>query len=218
MQSEQVERPYFSVVICTWNRAHLLPRALDSLIAQTERSWSVVVVDDASTDATAEVLQTYQNVLHAMVIRRHAHNRGTAAARNSGIMAAQGRYVTFLDSDDAYDSNHLAERRALIDSLPNLHIIHGGVRVVGDPMVIDKDNPSRLIHVDECVVGGTFVIHRDVFEAIGYFREDLRYADDAEFFKRAETAGLNIGRCTVPSYVYYRDGHDQLTLTGSSLS
>lgn len=205
------KHPFFTVIVCSWNRAHLLPRAFDSLLAQTEFDWEVVVIDDASDDNTAEVVQKYEAELPAVLLIHHPIQRGTAAARNSGITHANGKYVTFLDSDDAYTPTHLKLRRRFLQAHPSVQFLHGGVTVVGDPFVIDKDNPKAKILVADCVVGGTFVIRRDVFNTVGLFNEELNYADDADFYARAVAKGIQTGVISDATYVYYRDVEGQLT-------
>ena len=205
-------RPFFTVIMCTFDRADLLPRAVASLQAQTEPDWELVIVDDASTDGT-------ENVANAMIdddprisyVRRPA-NGGTAAARNTGVEAAKGLFVTFLDSDDEYAPDHLATRKQMLVENDHVLFLHGGVEVIGDPWVVDKDDPSRKIHVDDCVVGGTFVIRRDVLQALGPFPEGT-YADDALYHERATTAGITIAKTDHPSYRYYRNVPGQVTTT-----
>lgn len=205
------KRPFFTVIVCTWNRAHLLPRAFDSLLTQTEADWEVVVIDDASNDNTSQVVQKYEAELPAMQYSLHHTQQGTAAARNSGIAHANGEYITFLDSDDAYKSNHLELRRQFLQAHPSVQLLHGGVTVVGDPFVIDKNNPNAKILVADCVVGGTFVIRRDVFNSVGLFNNQLHYADDADFFARAVAMGIQTATISDATYVYYRDVEGQLT-------
>ena len=203
-------RPFFSVIICAFDRAGLLPRALDSLLAQSEQDWEAVVVDDGSTDATPEVVQNYADRDPRIRLVQHAENRGVSAARNTGIENSSGLFVTFLDSDDEYAPDHLASRHAMLLDNDSVRLLHGGVKIIGDPFVIDKDDPSRKIHLDECIIGGTFVVRRDVFEEVGGFG-DVQYADDTLFFERAAEAGIPIMQTDHPSYIYYRNVPDQLT-------
>jgi glycosyltransferase involved in cell wall biosynthesis len=204
-------QPFFSVVVCTWNRAHLLPRALDSMLAQTEGSWEVLVVDDGSTDGTGGVVQKYVEADPRFRYLEQESRGGVANARNQGAQAARGTYITFLDSDDAYTPTHLALRHAYLAAHPHVELLHGGVEIIGDPYVPDKDEPSRLIHLSECVVGGTFVIHRDVFQKVGWFDASKLYADDADFFERTVSAGITTAYINEPTYRYFRNVEGQLT-------
>jgi len=204
--------PFFTVIMCTYNRADLLPRAVASLQAQTERDWELVVVDDASSDHTEAQVTELRAADTRIRYVQHDVNRGTAAARNTGIAVARGLFVTFLDSDDEYAPDHLATRKQMLVENDQVLFLHGGVEVIGDPWVVDKDDPTKKIHVDHCVVGGTFVIRRDALYTLGPFPEGV-YGDDAEYHARATNAGITIARTDHPSYRYYRNVPGQLTQT-----
>jgi glycosyltransferase involved in cell wall biosynthesis len=197
-------RPFFSVVIATWNRAPLLPRALESLRLQTFPDWEAIVVDDGSTDGTSEVMRSWLRDSRFRCLRQE--HSGISAARNRGIAAAAGRWVTFLDSDDAYEAEHLASRRRFIDEHPDARFVHGGFRLVGPPetaFVPDATDPARLIPLSECAVGGTFVIAADYLAELGGF-PDVPYAADFELMNRALEKGP-VHTCHDPTYVYIRE-------------
>ena len=105
-----------SLVIATFNHARSLDAALDSALAQTLGDLEVIVVDDGSTDDTATVLSRYAH--RVRVIRQT--NRGLAAARNAGLAAARGTYVSFLDADDLVMPTKLAEQVALLEASPTI--------------------------------------------------------------------------------------------------
>jgi len=203
--------PFFTVILCTYQRADLIERALLSLLAQTEEDWEAVIVDDGSTDGTEHIIQRYGQADPRFRYVSKDHD-GSARARNRGIDEARGLFVTFLDSDDAYKPDHLSTRRGMLLAYPTVQFLHGGVEVVGQPWVIDKDNPTVKIHVNDCVVGGTFVIRRTLFAEIGRF-DEVSYAEDTLFYQRAEQHGVIIARTDHPTYLYYRDNPDSLTHT-----
>lgn len=92
--------PQVSIIVPVYNTAPYLRQCLDSLVSQTLNSVEVIVVDDASTDSSPEVLRTDYQPLSNFTIVTHDSNRGPGAARNSGIMRASGQYIGFVDSDD----------------------------------------------------------------------------------------------------------------------
>ena len=175
-------RPFFSVIICTFNRAKLLPRAIESLLNQSETDWEAIVVDDGSTDKSLDIVQAYVAQDRRIRLLKHGSNRGLSTARNSGLRESSGQYITFLDSDDEYTADHLASRKEMLLDDRSIRFLHGGVRVVGDPFVIDKNDTSSTIHIDECVLGGTFVVHREVFNEMHGF-DNVKYAEDTLFFE-----------------------------------
>lgn len=203
-------RPFFSVIICSYNRAAYLPRALDSLIGQRATDWEAVIIDDGSTDHTIDIVSQYKNVDSRLRFHRHPENLGLSNARNRGVREAKGQFITFLDSDDEYAKDHLENRQTILEKDPSIRFIHGGVTVIGDPFVIDKNSPTERIHIDQCVIGGTFFIRRDVFEIVKEF-QDVDYAEDALFFEQITAAGIQPAKTHHPSYIYYRNIPNQIT-------
>lgn len=95
-----------SVIIPTYNRAYLLPRAIESVFMQSYEDWELIVVDDGSTDDTASVMQNYASP--KIIYLKLEKNGGENAARNRGVAIATGEWISFLDSDDAYLPDALA--------------------------------------------------------------------------------------------------------------
>ncbi|MBK9246757.1 MAG: glycosyltransferase family 2 protein [Ignavibacteria bacterium] len=200
--------PFFSVIIPTFNRAALLPRALKSLLSQSEHDWEGIICDDGSTDETFDIAKAY--IAKCPNIRYVYHqNRGTGLTRNSGLLAACGIYATFLDSDDEYLPTHLAIRKEILLDYPEADLLHDSVKIIGETFVPDKNNPYRSISLADCVIGGTFFVKRELALGLGGFSA-LRYADDADFFERAQKAGFTIGETDAQTYIYHRDTPDSL--------
>jgi glycosyltransferase involved in cell wall biosynthesis len=118
-----------SVIIPSYNRAKLLPRAIDSLLDQTRRPDQIIVVDDASTDNTSEVLASYRDEILAV---EHQVNRGLSGARNTGIQHVSGEVVTFLDSDDILLPASIEKRLSLLESLPDVSVVYSDVMLVDE--------------------------------------------------------------------------------------
>ncbi len=106
----QVVRPFVSVVIPSFNRAHRVGDAIGSVLAQTFQDFEIIAVDDGSTDATISALKEITDP--RLRILRHPVNRGAAAARNTGIAEATGRYIALLDSDDTWYPQKLERQLA----------------------------------------------------------------------------------------------------------
>ncbi|HEY4124800.1 MAG TPA: glycosyltransferase family A protein, partial [Rhizomicrobium sp.] len=109
--------PIFSVVIPVFNRAHLLERALSSVLNQSFQDFEIIVVDDGSKDDPERVVQAIADSRIRFV---RQENMGGGAARNTGIDLAQGRYIAFLDSDDQFLPHHLKAVKAMLDRGPGL--------------------------------------------------------------------------------------------------
>lgn len=123
--------PVVSVIIPTHNRAQLVGWAIRSVLSQTFQDFEIVVVDDASTDDTEQIVRAFAD--RRVVYVRREKNGGAAAARNSGIAAARGAYISFLDSDDEYLPTKLDEQVALLTRLdPRIGAVEcGSVLVSG---------------------------------------------------------------------------------------
>ena len=119
-----MSRPTVSVIIPTYNRAALLPRALDSIVAQTFSDWEIVLVDDGSVDDTPAVASRYAKQLGDRLLYLPQENRGSSAARNRGIDECHGRFVAFLDSDDEFVPTKLERQLSLFERRPDLGLVY----------------------------------------------------------------------------------------------
>ncbi len=201
--------PFISIILPTFNRWKLTVRAIQSVQAQTFPDWELLIVDDGSRDGTYNSVTTATDS-DERVRYHYAKNRGLPMARNIGLMMARGTYFTFLDSDDEYLPNHVGIRAEHLQAHSEVELLHGGLEVIGSEMVADRHDPSRLVPISECVVGGTFFIRRDLAERLEGFR-DVPYGDDADFFDRAEKMGAIIHKIESPTYRYNRTEEDSLT-------
>ena len=106
----------FSVIIPTYNRVSFVTNAIDSVLCQSLNDYEIVVINDGSTDATTQVLSQYGETIPVL----SQANCGVSAARNRGIENANGRWIAFLDSDDEWNENYLAQQFERISSNPNV--------------------------------------------------------------------------------------------------
>lgn len=199
-------RSFFSVIVCTYNRAHIISRALDSLLQQTCKEWECIIIDDESTDDTKEIVNLFLEKKDFRYLP-HSH-RGCAMSKNAGIEAAQGKYITFLDSDDEYRPEHLEIRKRILEKEPDIDLLYSDVTVRGDPFVPDKNDPSKKITVAECIVGGTFVIKRNALHSDDRFKDI--YSDDSLFLERFMASGRKVKKINSPTYIYHRDSPDSM--------
>lgn len=121
----------FSVVVPTYNRAGLISKSLDSVLAQTYTDYEIIVVDNGSTDNTLEVLKPYEEKGQIRIIRNPV-NQERCVSRNLGFKAATGDFLTLLDSDDLMHTNNLADAAAFIKSNPQYLFFHNLYQVVNE--------------------------------------------------------------------------------------
>lgn len=127
-------RDRVSVIIPTYNRAHLLPAALESVLSQSHPDVEVIVIDDGSTDDTKTVIQPFLD----RIVYFETENGGPAHARNIGMRAATGRYIAFLDSDDRYLPGKLELQAAFMDSFPEVGLVSTEVSAFDDQGILEE--------------------------------------------------------------------------------
>ncbi|MCE2469888.1 MAG: glycosyltransferase family 2 protein [Dehalococcoidia bacterium] len=120
-----------SVIIATYNRAALLPRAVNSILAQTCQDFELLIVDDCSTDDTSQVIAAFSD--SRIRAFRHETNQGLPASRNTGVAEARGEYLAFLDDDDEFTPTSLADKLAALEAAPQeVALVYGWTDMVDD--------------------------------------------------------------------------------------
>lgn len=199
----------FSVIIATYNRADTLFKAINSLLNQSYTNWEAWIVDDGSTDNTKEVVAAYLNKDNSIYYIKQENN-GVAKARNRALPNVNGEYVTFLDSDDWYESNHLETRAAILSKNPKVDLLHGGFKILGDEYVPDRNNVKNKIHLSKCFVGAMMFVRKEIIQSLNGFKK-LPLGADAEFYERAQNSGVQILKTDKLTYVYDRTGEESIT-------
>jgi glycosyltransferase involved in cell wall biosynthesis len=194
-----------SVIIPTYNRADTLPRAIDSVLSQTIEDIEIIIVDDGSTDETAAVVEGYDDP--RIRFFQHEQNRNGAAARNTGIVAANGKYIAFLDSDDEWLEKKLEQQLDRLRAKPNdfvgvycetdndraglQRLLYKLVKALFPSFekrhVTEKNSElTRLIHLCQSPVGGTstLLVKHDAVMKIGGFDPSFPRHQDLEFLIR----------------------------------
>jgi glycosyltransferase involved in cell wall biosynthesis len=171
----------FSVVICTYNRADRVGRAIKSVLSQIFHDFELIVVDDGSVDDTAAAVTTFDD---PRVHYLHRENGGLSAARNTGVAHSVGRYVTFLDDDDVALPDWLG---GFARSLAGEEAVAtcGAYAVDAHGRVIRTMSPHPLGRAYEgyraLLLPGTFALPRRAYDDIGGFAEGVQYCHHSEF-------------------------------------
>jgi len=200
--------PLVSVIMPVYNRQSYIQRAITSVFNQTYNNWELIVVDDGSQDYSPFIAENFVLISEKvkLILQEHKH---LPSAKNNGIRNSSGDFITFLDSDDEYKPDHIELRVKYLLNNSYVDLIHGGIHIIGDEFVPDKDNPNELIHLSKCVIGSTFFGRRKVFIDSGGFK-DLSYSEDSEFFERIKDR-FKIQKVEFPTYVYHREISDSIT-------
>jgi len=194
--------PRISVVIPTYNRAYCLKRAVDSVFSQDYQNLEVIVVDDGSDDDTPAIIDSMQkqralyfNLRYIPII--HA---GVSRARNTGIRAAAGEWIAFLDSDDYWLEGKLKKQLNYLSKKKEYRICHTDEIWIKNGRRINQGKKHRKyegwffspsLHL--CLISPSSVlIHKDVFSEVGLFDESFPYVEDFELWLRI-TARFTVG-------------------------
>ncbi|MBS1241247.1 MAG: glycosyltransferase, partial [Gemmatimonadetes bacterium] len=182
-----------SVVIPAHNAAPFVAAAIESVLGQTRPAGEILVVDDASSDATAEVVGRYPVTLLQL-----PPTRGPSAARNAGIAAATGDVVAFLDADDIWYPHHLEQVVGLLDRHPDAVVAYSGIRFVGTregvwQTRLEPDQPfealERVFDKSGQPPQITAVVRRAALLEVGGYHPAFRQAQDYELWLRLARVG-----------------------------
>ncbi len=181
-----------SVIIPTYNRASFIEKALVSVVNQTRSCSEVLVVDDGSCDATADIVRQIAGQSRVEVRYIHQGNKGASAARNRGIKEARHDILCFLDSDDWWDTCKLEQQIAAMEQQPEYLISHTRELWYRHGKRVNQKNKHTPPHgrifsrcLEMCVVGmSTVMVRRQLFEQYGYFDESLLCCEDYDLWLR----------------------------------
>ena len=212
-----------SIVLCTYNRADMLEDSLRSwqLVVQGNRKVEFIVVDNASTDATRNVVEKFAGAFPGVLRYEYEQQPGLSCARNRGIEAARGPIIAFVDDDIYFDAHWLQEIVAAFERHPDVHCIGGKsiptfegekpnwltesmLQFYGSTLSGDND---RLMVFPEHPFGVNMAFRQEVFGEIGGFRTDLGRIknsllsnEEKDMFHRVAAAGFKVfyarGRCS----------------------
>ena len=202
-------RPLVSVVLPTLNGKRYIAASIESCLAQTYEWFELIVVDDGSTDGTADVVRTFQDP--RLTLLGLAQNVGLPDALNRGFAEARGEYYTYTSDDNLYAPEALATLAAALEQHPEVGLVYAGQSIIdADGHVLREANhfpPEALAWMNP--IGGCFMYRRSVAEDVGEYDPRFLLAEDAHYWmrisRRAEILQLP-GR-----HYYYRLHPDSLT-------
>jgi glycosyltransferase involved in cell wall biosynthesis len=179
------------LVMPAWNAEAFVGEAIDSVLAQTHRIADIVVVDDGSSDRTAEIARAFGAPVRVV----SQTNSGVGAARNTGVRLVRGDWIAFLDADDLLTPRAIEARLEAVREDPQLQLVFGSSRRLTDGVagqLLRSPLPSSML------------IHRDAFDRIGEFGTDTR-GDAISWLLRARELGIR--ERTLDEQVMWRRVH-----------
>jgi glycosyltransferase involved in cell wall biosynthesis len=208
--------PLVSVIIPSYNRAHLLERAINSVLRQTFTEFELIFVDDGSTDSTPDVMRKFQDRL----IEIRQEHAGVSAARNAGIQHSSGQLLAFLDSDDEWYPDKLNRQVGMYNEESLFFICHTDETWMRN----GKEVRQKKIHakqggrffkraLERCLISpSSVIIARSLFDRIGYFDESLPAGEDYDLWLRI-TAYYEVEFIPEPLIIKHGGSPDQLSET-----
>jgi glycosyltransferase involved in cell wall biosynthesis len=188
-------KPKVSVIIPTYNRAHIITRAIQSVLDQTYKDFEIIIVDDGSTDNTESVVKSF-NDNRIIYIRSNNTNKGVASARNIGIKLSKAEYIAFQDSDDVWYPYKLEKIMKVIEDHSNIDFIYSYgkvlrqgtfIRDVGKNPGINNISKKELIinlFRSNSIPTQGVVVRKDKIIKVGGFDESFISASDHELWLR----------------------------------
>ena len=179
-----------------------IKRAIDSVLNQDFQNFELIIIDDGSKENNRELLlECVEKNEDKLIYIRHS-NRGQSESINRGVLNCVGEYITILDSDDEYKPNHLS---ACLLAIDNYDLICSKSATIVDDIkdfyVPDKNDLTKLIHLDNSVLFGTLFGRKKVFSMIN-FRSG--FAADADFYEKAKL-NFRVKKADLRTYIYYRN-------------
>jgi glycosyltransferase involved in cell wall biosynthesis len=183
--------PIVSVIIPTYNRANLLPEAVQSVLAQTFADFELIIVDDGSSDNTQQVVENFTD---GRIRYIYQDNKGITGAMNTGLNAAQGSYVARLDSDDRWLPTILAEQVAILQNNPTIGVVYAKAQamdihghplpqMLGAPPHFPGQHFKSLLYGDFGSAISTLV-RRECYDRIGGYDTQLKANEDWDVWIR----------------------------------
>ncbi len=189
MNNDSDQNPLVSVIIPVYNGEQYLAQAIESVLFQEYHPLEILVVDDGSTDRTAQIAQQFDKISYL-----YQSNQGHGAAKNFGIQHSHGEYIAFLDADDRWLPNKLNLQVKHLLEHPDIGFVIAHMRVT---MENNADWPPSLnrTHYEKdppCYLPSALVVRRSILFKIGLFDPSYRHANDSDWFFRAREAGIKM--------------------------
>lgn len=177
-----------SVIIPVFNGASFLKEALDSVFKQSIAASEIIVIDDGSTDNSAQIVQAYASKVKYI----YQANAGVSAARNLGISLATSEYIAFLDQDDRYLPDKFSDALQLFHAQPDLMVVMAKWRYLfeNDQLQSSFIYPEQINLEQYGNLLGACLFKASVFKLVGGFDSDLNGNEDVDLFLRIKNQGL----------------------------
>ncbi len=195
--------PFFSIIIPSFNRGHVLTKAIESILLQSSSDFEIIIVDDGSSDNTKEILTPYLSL--PFVRYFYQENKGVSAARNLGALNAVGNYLVFLDSDDYVEKCWLLDFYILLKE-NNFLIGFCNIKTIlpnNKIKLINALDPHGTGRSTGGTIPGSWSIKRELFIQIGMYDEKIKFGENYELLLRVKKLKIKEGFVLKYNLIYY---------------
>ena len=187
---------------------NMVKRAIDSVLNQTFQDFELLIIDDGSTNNSHQLILEYAILNENKVTYLRHKNCSQSESINRAILLTNSEYITVIDADDEYKTNHLELCLSEINSLDLIaSTTETIVNTESDYYVPDRYNQNEVIHVDDCILFATLFGKKEVFENLNFLN---MYGADAHFYERAEKMYF-VDKLDLRTYIYYRNNPDSIS-------
>lgn len=214
--------PFFTVIIPLYNKENFVRDAINSILKQTFTDFELLIINDCSTDESATIACEFLSENVKLI--NHDKNSGLAATRNTGIKNAASNYITYLDADDVWKSNFLEKIFDLIQNFPEARIFGTNYEEIWKVTRKTPINGSELLeknykgYIDFFKLNlkqgiychGSVCFHKEIFEKVGFYNENINFSEDIDFNIRANYH-YKLAYTTSSQMIYFMLTENQLT-------
>ena len=216
--------PLVSVVMATYNRAKLLPQAIESILNQTMRHFELIIVDDGSTDETQNIINKYRKQDERIVVIKQ-HNSGPSAARNEGLKLAQGKYIAMMDDDDVSLPKRFEKQAAFLQQseinacICKIALLNKDRKIIKEQNVkanklTQQDINIKDVPCPQLVLNPATMITKKSLSHCKNYRTFFHCAEDYDLTLRFQE---HFEAKLLPEILYYRNNADRKnTITGKN--
>jgi glycosyltransferase involved in cell wall biosynthesis len=187
-----MKNPIISIITPTFNRDHMIGNTIQSIQQQTFKEWELIVVDDASTDRTCDVVNVHSKKDSRIRYFKNENNKGSNASRNRGIAESEGELLTFIDDDDQLNPEKLKLQYEYLNEFKHVGLVYCGFRyidfntkeTIGIIRPKHRGNVFDLILKNNIIGSPTPLIRRECFKKAGLFDEELKSCQDWDMWIR----------------------------------
>ena len=182
-----MENPLVSIIIPVFNGGRFLKEAIDSVLAQTYKNLEIVVVDDGSTDDSAEIAKSFEAVNYY-----YQPNAGVASARNKALSVVTGQYISFLDADDRMHKHKIQIQLDYLLENNHVDVCLGHLNNFIEPEYQIEESLKNVFLNKEKITLITAFAHRACFDVVGNFNTSYRTGSDFEWMTRVRDSNLTV--------------------------